>query len=185
VTTCELEGEMDDDEYISDVTVYLNATDDHSIVDYTMYRLVGEEWQEYEDPFVVSEPGDHTVKFYSVDNYGNEEEEKSCTFTIQAPCCFEVLIPPGFGIGLKAEVTEICDESHMGVTWKFKITGGIIVIPISPLTGKTNFAAGETKPLKVLLVFGLGSIQITFTIGDNCDPTTVNALIIGPFVIVS
>jgi hypothetical protein len=185
VTTCELEGEMDDDEYIGDVTVYLNATDAHSGVKYTMYKLDGEEWQEYEDPFVVSDAGEHIVRFYSIDNYENEEEEKSCTFTIKAPCCFEVLIPPGFGIGLKAKVTEICDESHTGIPWEFKLSGGLFLIPISPLTGKTDFAAGEIKDLNVPLVFGLGSIQITFTIGEYCDPVTANAFIIGPFVIVS
>ena len=113
-------------------------------------------------------------------------DDNDTTATInEKPCCFEVLIPPGFGIGLKAEVTEICEESHTGVPWEFKITGGLIVIPISPLTGTADFAAGETKTIKAPLVIGLGNIQITFTIGEYCDPTIVNARIIGPFVIVS
>lgn len=183
VTTCELEGEMEDDEYISDVTVYLNAVDDHSGVDLTMYKLNVDEWEEYETPFIVSEPGDYTVRFYSVDNYGNEEEEKSCSFTIRAPCCYEVVIPTGFGFGLKATVTEICGESHTQDSWKFTITGGL-VFPISKLTGKTDFSAGETKDIKAPLLFGIGNVEISFIITTKCDPTKVNAFIIGPFVIV-
>ncbi|MCK5112916.1 MAG: hypothetical protein KAQ84_05175, partial [Thermoplasmatales archaeon] len=97
--------------------------------------------------------------------------------------CFEVEILPGFGIGLRAEVTEICEENQAGVPWEFKITGGLIVIPISPLSGTADFTAGETKIIKAPLVLGIGSIQITFTI-DDCEPREVNALIIGPFVIV-
>jgi hypothetical protein len=88
-------------------------------------------------------------------------------------------------MGLKAKVTEICEESHTGVPWEFKLSGGLFLIPISPLTGNTDFAAGETKTLNVPLVIGLGSIQITFTIDEYCDPVTANAFIIGPFVIVS
>ncbi len=182
VTTCELEGEMEDDVYISDVTVYLNAVDDHSGVDFTMYQLGGDEWEEYEGPFIVSEPGDYTVRFYSVDNYGNEEEEKSCSFTIETPCCYEVSIPPGFGFGLKATVTEICGESHTQETWRFRINGGLFAFAISPLKGKANFAAGETKDIKAPLVFGLGNVEISFTISYKCEPTVVNAFMLGPFV---
>ena len=33
-------------------------------------------WVEYTAPFVVNEPGSHTVFYYSVDNAGNEETVK-------------------------------------------------------------------------------------------------------------
>lgn len=58
------------------------ATDDISGVNYTMYKLDSGEWNEYNSPFVVTESGQHTIYFYSVDNAGNEEEIKSCTFNI-------------------------------------------------------------------------------------------------------
>ena len=140
-----------------------------------------------EDPVYAyyDEPGVYEVILTVTDNAAATDDNDTTATINEKPCCFEVLIPPGFGIGLKAEVTEICEESHTGVPWEFKITGGLIVIPISPLTGTADFAAGETKTIKVPLVIGLGNIQITFTIGEYCDPTIVNARIIGPFVIVS
>ena len=138
-----------------------------------------------EDPvYAYDEPGEYQVILTVTDSAKDTAMDETTATINEIPCCFEVLIPPGFGIGLKAEVTEICDESHTGVPWKFETTGGLFVIPISPLTGTTDFAAGETKTLTAPLVIGLGNIQIKFTIGEHCDPTTVNALIIGPFVIV-
>jgi hypothetical protein len=71
--------------YITDVTVTLTATDDMSSVNYTMYKLDTGTWQYYTIPFVVSEDGEHTVYFYSVDFAENIEPEKSSIFTIQSP----------------------------------------------------------------------------------------------------
>ncbi|MCJ7697673.1 MAG: immune inhibitor A, partial [Thermoplasmata archaeon] len=83
VTTCTLSGDMESGVYVSDVTVTLTATDDSSGVDYTKYKLDNGVWTTYTVPFVVSTNGNHTVLFYSVDNAGNTETEKSSTFTIQ------------------------------------------------------------------------------------------------------
>jgi len=139
---------------------------------------------EEEDPiYTYDDPGVYQVLLTVTDNASSTDDDDTTATINEKPCCFEVEILPGFGIGLKAEVTEICNESHTGVPWEFNITGGIIVIPISPLTGTEDFTAGETKIIKALLVLGIGSIQITFTI-DDCDPREVNAFIIGPFVIV-
>jgi len=83
ITTCILDGEMEGDVYVTDVTVTLEAIDYLSGVNYTMYKLDEGEWTEHEDSFVVSDDGEHTFYYYSVDNAGNVEEEKSCTFTIE------------------------------------------------------------------------------------------------------
>ena len=85
VTTCALEGEKDGDIYVGPVTVTLNATDDMSGVNYTMYSVDRGEWFQYVDPFIVSDYGESIVWFYSVDNAGNVETEKNCTFTIITP----------------------------------------------------------------------------------------------------
>jgi len=83
VTTCTLDGAMQgDDVYLSSVTATLEATDDGSGVDYTMIKVDDEEYEEYSDPVVISDLGEHTIYFYSVDNSENIEEEQNESFTI-------------------------------------------------------------------------------------------------------
>jgi len=183
ITTCELAGEMKDDIYISEVTVYLNATDDHSGVDYTRYKLDSEQWQEYQNPFIVSEAGTHKVKFYSVDIYGNEEEDQTCTFTIKYPCCFEVVIPKGVSIGLKVKVNELCNVSHTDIPWNIEISSGKL-IAITPLNGTFDISAGKTKTIRSRLVFGFGRIHLKVTV-DDCDTISKYAFVIGPVVVIS
>jgi len=49
---------------------------------YTMYKIDDGNWQKYFVPFTVSENGDHTVKFYSVDKAGNIEPTATVSFNI-------------------------------------------------------------------------------------------------------
>ncbi len=85
VTTCSLDPPTPNGEngyYVSNVTAILNATDD-SGVNITYYRLYGEEWQIYNNPFVISEDGnDILIEFYSIDTIGNIEEIKSKSIDI-------------------------------------------------------------------------------------------------------
>jgi len=78
VTTCHLSGKMGGNGwYISDVTVWLNATDDLSGVNVTYYRVDGRSWKIYTGPFVITGSKRHTLSFYSVDNAGNVENVKT------------------------------------------------------------------------------------------------------------
>jgi parallel beta-helix repeat protein len=72
----------DNDWYVSDVCITLVATDETSGIDYTMYMIDSGSWEEYVVPVTVSEDGEHTVEFYSVDNAGNEEAIGEVTFKI-------------------------------------------------------------------------------------------------------
>ena len=78
VTTHEFDGIMGDNNwYTSNVVVVLSAEDDSAGVDYTMYKLEDDtEWQEYTGPILVTEDGEHTIMYFSVDKVGNEETVK-------------------------------------------------------------------------------------------------------------
>ena len=68
------------------VQVTLTATDETggSGVASTEYRIDEGEWTDYTAPFVISEPGTHTVEFRSTDVAGNEEAAKSLEVVVEA-----------------------------------------------------------------------------------------------------
>lgn len=127
--------------------------------------------------------GTYDVTFTVTDSAANVADDDTTATINEIPCWYDVTIPTGFSLGLKATVTETAGEAHTGDPWKFTITGGI-VIPISKLAGTADFAAGETKDIKAPLLLGIGNIEISFVITTKCEPTVANAFVLGPFVIV-
>lgn len=85
VTICTLAGVLEGDVYISNVTVTLDATDELSGVQVTMYKRNDGAWDVYSEAFVVSDSGQHTVYYYSIDTADNEEDEQENTFIIGHP----------------------------------------------------------------------------------------------------
>jgi hypothetical protein len=82
-TTIQVEGTMGENSwFISDVTITLTATDDIIGVDYTMYRIDQQDWELYTSPILISNDGEHTIEYYSVDIIGNTETTQSTAFNI-------------------------------------------------------------------------------------------------------
>jgi len=76
-TTHEFNGTLGDNSwYVSDVSIELTAEDDLAGVKFTYYKIDGDEWQEYNGIFLVTEDGMHNLSYYSVDYVGNEESVK-------------------------------------------------------------------------------------------------------------
>ena len=84
-------GSGDEDPiFMSNVTVFLNASDENSGVDFTMYKITFSDgiqinegdWTVYNGPFVCSNAGDYTIHYYSLDLAGNNETEKTQHFEI-------------------------------------------------------------------------------------------------------
>jgi hypothetical protein len=74
-TTHEFEGDVGDNYwYTSTVVVMLTAEDDSAGVDFTLYKLDAGDWTMYTGAFLVTEDGEYTLYYYSVDCVGNEEE---------------------------------------------------------------------------------------------------------------
>jgi len=83
VTNVSLNGSQGDHGwYVGNVTVTLDADDELSGVDETYYKLDDGNWTEYTEPFNISEDGEYTVAFYSVDAAGNEENQHTISVKI-------------------------------------------------------------------------------------------------------
>jgi len=84
-SSCSLTGTKDRKTgfYTTPVTVTLSATDATSKVAQIWYKVDGWAWTLYSSKFVVSTSGAHTVYYYSVDNAGHQEVQKTSSFTIK------------------------------------------------------------------------------------------------------
>ena len=80
VTTHTFTPEVPDGEndwYISDVLIELDATDEGSGVNATYYKInQDDEWAKYTDVLIVTEDDYYSLYYYSVDNAGNTEDVK-------------------------------------------------------------------------------------------------------------
>jgi hypothetical protein len=179
ITTCTLEGTMEGDIYTSDVTVTLTATDAQSGVNYTMYQLDDGDWMVYTAPFIVSEDGAHELVFYSVDNAGNEEDEKTQAFTIQHALPVEITIAGGFGVSVT--IKNLGTEDLTNVDWTLTLDGSLIFV------GKTKsgtiplIAAGESVTVKDIVI-GFGKTGITAAVGvteQTASGTVLLVFVIG------
>ncbi len=70
--------------FLSDVSIALTPSDNHSGVDVTTYRVNGAPWTVYFSPPDVVIDGNYTVDYYSVDNVGNFEMTRTGTFSKDA-----------------------------------------------------------------------------------------------------
>ena len=68
--------------YKSNVIVNLTSSDDGSGVNKTYYKIGAGNWSEYTTPFTISEEGQTTIYYYSIDKLGNVEANKSITIKI-------------------------------------------------------------------------------------------------------
>jgi hypothetical protein len=175
VTTCTLEGTLEGNVYTSDVTVTLSATDAQSGVNYTMYKLDSGEWTIYTAPFVVTEDGAHTVLFYSVDFAGNQETEKTKTFTIAHPTTVSISIKGG--LGASATITNTGAIALTNVDWIINLDGGIILLGKTKTDTIANLAPGESVTIKDFVI-GFGKTTITVGVGTVEQNTTGTVILI-------
>lgn len=166
VTTCTLDGNLQGGVYVSDVTVTLNATDDMSGVNYTMVKVDSGAFEEYSAPFVVSDDGDHTIAFYSVDLAGNQEDEQTVEFTIEHPQPPEdIIISIQGGLGVSVVVKNNGTEDLTNVSYSILLDGGIILLGKAKTGTIDALGAGEEVTI-TNFVLGLGKTTISVVAGD-------------------
>jgi hypothetical protein len=175
ITTCTLAGTQEGGVYTSDVTVTLNAIDGQTGVNYTMYKLDSADWNIYTTPFVVTEDGAHTVLFYSVDNAGNQETEKSSTFTIEHPVAVEITIAGGLGVSATIKNTGTTDLTN--IDWSIALDGKLIFVGKAKSGTITALAAGESATVKDFVI-GFGKTGIAVSAGTEEATASGTALLI-------
>jgi hypothetical protein len=178
VTTCTLEGTLEGDVYTSNVIVTLTATDAQSGVNYTKYKLDDGTWMDYTEAFEVALDGSHTVRFYSVDNAGNQETEKSCSFTIQHPLPVEITLKGGFGVS--ATITNTGTTELTNVDWSISLDGSLIFLGKTKDGTIPSIPAGESVTVKDFVI-GLGKTSVTAAVGVT--KTTSSGTVLFFFVI--
>jgi len=162
VTNCTLTGEIQEGIYVSNVTVTLSATDNQSGVSFTTYKLDDGFYNTYWEPIIVSTDGTHTLRFYSTDNTGNVEEEKTSEFTIQHPPDLEITISGGFGIRIQVKNLGSVDVEN--VSWNLTLKNGIMFFG-KQRSGIISIKAGNETVLQSL-VFGFGKPTLTFSVAS-------------------
>lgn len=164
-TTCNLSGTMDGGVYVSNVQITFTVTDDQSGVAVIMYKLDEEPWTTYEfpTPLIVGDDGQHQVRYYSIDNAGNIEPEKTTNFTIQHPPNLVITITGGFGV--KIHVKNLGNTTMTNASWTLLLDGGFLLFG-KQKTGTSTIGAGEEITFNSL-VFGVGKPTITFAIGES------------------
>ena len=111
ITTLSLDPAVPDghnDWYISNLTVFLNATDDSSGVNITYYKLNNGDWEIYDYPFVLTTSNYYVIQYYSIDFAGNVENTKSasCKVDVVPPVTHIIIDDQGWHISVSFWATD-------------------------------------------------------------------------------
>jgi hypothetical protein len=162
VTTCELDGQMNGNTYVSNVTVTLTATDNGSGVDYTKYKLDLGTWTTYAGSFIVTDDGGHTLSFYSVDHAGNTEATQNVTFTIMHHP--DVTLSVKGGVGVSLEIVNNGSLTYTMLPWSITLDGKHIIKGQSMNGTMLSLDPGKTRTFTDK-VFGFGKTGILVDVG--------------------
>jgi hypothetical protein len=157
ITTCTLTGTIENEVYISNVQTTLTATDDNSGVDYTMYKVDDAPFTTYTSPFYITTDGDHIITYYSVDKFGNTEEQRTTTFKEQHLISITDLKG---GLGITTTLKNNAD-GPMVVSYSVTATG--FVHP-ERQTKEFTLNPGTERQVRTSL-FGIGKTHIDIETG--------------------
>lgn len=172
ITSCELQGDLQNDVYIGEVLVILSAIDDSSGVNFTMYKIDNGSYERYTSPFIVSDLGLHVITFYSEDNSGNIEDPKECVFSNICPLTIEL----GGGFGVTATITNIGSKNFTNVNWSIIVDGTLVILGAETTGTIENIPAGESVGVKSDFVLGIG--KITIRVLAECTEATSDGFLL-------
>ncbi|HYT01204.1 MAG TPA: alkaline phosphatase family protein [Thermoplasmata archaeon] len=148
--------------FTGNVTVSLTATDDLSGVARTNDSVDGGAWQPYAAPVAVTGEGNHTLRFFSVDNATNQEATHTQAFEIDSVAPLTTPAFAGTVVGnvfvTPINVTLSATDSGSGVSvTRYRVDGGPF----------TNYSGTFT-------VSNVGSHNVSFgstDVAGNAEPT--------------
>jgi hypothetical protein len=119
-----------------------------------MYKIDSGSFTAYTTPIVYNETGTHTLVYYSVDNAGNVEDQKSQNFSVPS-----IAINIKGGLGITATITN-GGLSTTDFSWSIAVTG--LVFP-READGITSAVVPGGSATAKATVFGIGPTTITVT----------------------
>lgn len=157
--------------YVSNATVKISAEEPDGVngsgIDYTECRLNGGPWQKYSDQFVLIDEGLYTIDYYSVDNVGNIESEKTRTIGIDK-------LPPELSFVLSDDV--VFNSSSVTIYWLASDSAsGIAGFEIS-LDGKAFVSLGNTTLMTNFTGLSDGNHIVILRAFDNAGKVTEETL---------
>lgn len=158
-------------------TVTLTATDNKSGVLATYYMLDGGAQQTYTAPFSAGLPGNHTLIYWSTDNAGNTEAQKSLVFTVGIPVTIKVTGVTGQA-GTKATVSATIKRSDTNValgskTLTFKLDGTTLGTKLTSAAGAASLAITLPDPVGAQALTVEFAGDTTFQPGTGSGTVTV------------
>jgi hypothetical protein len=118
--------------YIGKLAVALEATDDISGVDYTMFRIDNGTWSMYDSPIEIAESSIFIIEYYSVDKAGNEEDIRSLELSLDNS---EPISVSGSDTTIFRDTTlsldgsDSCDDVGIrAYGWKIEKDGDVIAV---------------------------------------------------------
>ncbi|WP_157553287.1 OmpL47-type beta-barrel domain-containing protein [Jiangella gansuensis] len=189
-------GDQDDDgNYIGAATVTVTATDAESGVASIAYALNDGAFVDYTEPVVVSEPGEHTLRYRATDNAGNTSEIGTVAFGVVEPSPDDTTPPTvsaavagdqnedGEYIGA-ATVTVTASDAQSGVaSVEYNLNGAGFTAYTAPVV--VDEAGAHTVQYRATDNAGnvseVGSVSFTVAEPepDDTTPPTVSAAVAG------
>lgn len=137
-------------------------TMDYSEIKRIKYKLDEEDWETYENPIIVENNGLHTIQYYAIDTWGNQEQTKTKTFGIDTT-------PPKLQTNIDGSMTDGWYTSPVTVFCEANDTVSDIKVVYYKIKDDTNLWQKYTEPL---MLTANGKQQISFYAENNAGLTS-------------
>lgn len=167
-TTAALEGDSQAGWYTSAVQVTFSAVDDNSGVSATYYQIDGGEIAEGTQ-VILSDEGNHTITYWSVDLAGNKEVDKTLAVSIDlAPPVIEIQGQPEYTIDQQVEISYTASDTVSGVAEPSGVLKNAPAYTLEPGLNQVTVTVSDLAGREQSAYFNFG---VTATFGSLAELT--------------